>query len=227
MTTIIGALGVLLIPSRIHFRERSQRAMCRENLRLLGVAAHIYSGQQYGRLFNQIHANGEWGSFILPNETFSQITNLVGNLAIDCPNLYPFTMPGVVYHHGGRTTFNDGTYIGYNYLGGINTPRMAETFGWNSPVRINDDPAAPLFTDPNNHGWIEGYWAVAPHTATGPQRLGGQSTIRLQALVTSRGLGAQGGNVGLLDGSVHWKSVGQMKEGYWTLRCNFENRGMW
>jgi hypothetical protein len=223
----MATLATLLVPSGKWAKERTQRALCRENLRRLGVAAHIYAEANRGHLFQRLRDDGVWICWEVPAATFSQITNLAGERAIDCPNLYPFTMPGLIYDPGGRLDPRNCMLIGYNYCGAVAETDMQRRFGWVSPVRTSDDPTLPLFVDANNCGYINGYWAVVPHAATGSLRIGGSAFVTLGASMNPRDLGAEGGNIGTLDGSVRWKPIRQMKLDHWTFRDDFGDRGMW
>jgi hypothetical protein len=40
-------------------------------------------------------------------------------------------------------------------------------------------------------------------------------------------MGATGGNVGLLDGSVSWRPMSMMKQIYWTYTADAGHRGAW
>jgi len=44
---------------------------------------------------------------------------------------------------------------------------------------------------------------------------------------SSAEIGATGGNVGLLDGSVTWKKIQQMYQNYWTWSEDGGHRGAW
>jgi hypothetical protein len=191
------------------------------------VAAHLYASQQGGRLFPHRRINGDWAGFNLPTRTFSQITNLAGETAVDCPNLYPFTMPGQVYTPGTRATANEGAVLGYIYCGGIDETNMLRRYGWESPLTSSADPSWPLFVDLNASGWDQQFWAIAPHTATGPRRLLGNTYLILQAHLKPIDLQAEGGNVGSLDGAVEWRAARRMKQDNWIYKYYFEARGMW
>ena len=97
--------------------------------------------------------------------------------------------------------------IGYNYLGGhTNTPWPQLAYGfltWTSPQTLNEDSSLALVTDMND--WSQGYLkSFAPHGARGPiLRAGDFSNPRANG-ASPREIGAVGGNVGLLDGSVNW-----------------------
>lgn len=122
---------------------------------------------------------------------------------MDCPDLtYPF---GINYPATPRYEPPDGFMVGYNYLGG-HWDWWTTNAGWISPQKNTEQGTLPLLADYNHWSQIAGY-SVAPHTshsarvlAPGTSPLGGLS---------SRQIGADGGNVGYLDGCVNWKRPSQ------------------
>jgi hypothetical protein len=114
------------------------------------------------------------------------------------------------FGHGKRIwTYNPkyGFIIGYNYLGGhkfltTNSPAYVE---WQSPQRCTDDPMLPLMVDANHWDTVDN-WAMIPHAACGQVKgESGGSFVWGNGIVAWRAK-AVGGNVGLLDGSVHWRN---------------------
>jgi hypothetical protein len=101
---------------------------------------------------------------------------------------------------------------GSNYLGGhTNTPwpRLKEFAGWISPQRTSQDSSLVLATDLND--WSPGYGKTfAPHGRRGPILREDDASNPSAEGASSKEVGAAGGNVGLLDGSVSWKQIGQM-----------------
>jgi hypothetical protein len=66
-----------------------------------------------------------------------------------------------------------------------------------------------LVSDMND--WSPGYGQTfAPHGKTGPILSAGDFSNPGAAGATSADVGAAGGNLGLLDGSVSWKPINQM-----------------
>ncbi|HTI68450.1 MAG TPA: DUF1559 domain-containing protein [Candidatus Limnocylindria bacterium] len=224
---VVGTLSLILIAAWSRHCEMARRVTCRDNLRQLGVAAHIYANAHGGWLFPHTRNYGDWFTSCLSSNVYAELVALVGERVVDCPNLYPYTIPGLVDAVGGRSQASWGIYIGYNYLGGIQSSNMNWTTGWESPVRIQDDESLPLFADANNMGYNEGYWVTAPHGRTGPVRVLGNRFIRLTAEVSPQGVGAEGGNVGLLGGGVEWRPVARMQQNYWIFQHDMGNRGTW
>jgi hypothetical protein len=107
-----------------------------------------------------------------------------------------------------------GYIVGYNYHGGhINTPwpPVAGFSGtWISPQRLTDNPDLVLVSDMND--WSPGYdKTFAPHGQNGAVVTGGDYSNGNKRGDPPAAIGAAGGNVGLLDGSVSWKSISQMQ----------------
>jgi hypothetical protein len=117
---------------------------------------------------------------------------------------------------GWRAHDDYGVAIGYHYLGGHpQTPWPAAPGGgtntWLSPQRSGDDPALVLVADLNVYCYSFPRILV-PHTARGP-RVADESYFDGHPEAfgqTPREFGAQGGHVGLLDGSAAWKDIRKM-----------------
>ena len=105
---------------------------------------------------------------------------------------------------------------------------MPPSGGWVSPLKMIDDPTLPLFTDANNSALLHGrFWAIAPHLRTGPFRQEKSTFLWFDQLTTPGDLGADGGNVALLDGSVNWKKLRSMSNDHWTWLYDSLHRGYW
>jgi hypothetical protein len=145
---------------------------------------------------------------------------------LDCPNLAPLfrTKKDWRIHDG------FGFAIGYHYLGGhTNTPWQVSApanAAWISPQRTADDPALVLVADLNVicHPYQR---MVAPHVTGG-------AIAREEAYYenndnapneTCVDLGAKGGNVGRVDGSVAWRSIREMK--IYRASQKYDTYGMW
>ena len=223
---IIAILASLLLPSLSTAKERARRAVCKSNLRQMSIATHVYAGDNEDLLFAHARDSGDWFTQCISKQMFGSISNEAGVKVIDCPNLYPFTLTGLVDEDGSRSQTGWGINIGYNYLGGItNVPAAA---GWLSPLKTVEDPSLALFTDANNSALLNGsYWAIVPHRSTGPLRQNGSTFLWFDSSKTPADLGGEGGNVALLDASVAWKPLRQMKSNHWTFEFDSLHRGFW
>ena len=213
---IIAILASLLLPALSSAKERARRAACLSNIHQFIMATHIYAGdyQDYlprggtdNRNTNDTHTP------ILSTATRSNILHYASPLKVlDCPNL----AQSFEKQQDWRVQPDYGVAIGYHYFGGhSNTPWPPAgnaTNTWISPQKTAEDPALVLVADLNVYSYS--YQRIlAPHTAHG-------QVIRDAAYFeehpeayqqTPASIGAKGGNVGLLDGSVAWKDVSRMK----------------
>lgn len=131
---------------------------------------------------------------------------------ITCPNVNfegkgnkPIRRPGYLYH------------IGYQYFG--NNPWLMRLKRANNPRRNYKlpkttlaDPDSVLVADDNSRGRsgvheTGGNWILAPHNAFNDQ-------VDVPVGTTHLSVGADGGNVGYLDGSVAWRDMHDMQEYY-------------
>jgi prepilin-type N-terminal cleavage/methylation domain-containing protein len=212
---IIAILASLLLPALSAAKERARRTACLNNARQFILATHIYAGDNQDNLPRGDTDNrnkDDTHTPILSNETKTNILKYASLLkALDCPNL----ARSFEQQEGWRVHQDYGIAIGYHYLGGHpNTPWPplgAVTNMWISPQKSSDDPSLVLVADLNVycHSFQR---ILAPHTARG-------SAVREETYFeehpeayqqTPRHLGAKGGNVGKLDGSVAWKDISRM-----------------
>jgi hypothetical protein len=140
-----------------------------------------------------------------------------GNFKImDCPN----------FTYGAFPRYADewGFLIGYAYLGHAldgptaNNWSPTSPYYWHSAIKTFESPTNFIVADANTWG---GGLVMAPHGKAGPcNRTSPASpttpaTFRNDATTeTPQSIGGVGGNVGLLDGSVSWKNMRQMKQRY-------------
>ena len=213
---IIAILAGLLLPALGGAKERARRASCLNNIRQFIIAAHIYAGdfQDYLPQGNTDNANtNDTHTPILSSATKTNILRYASPLKVlDCPNLARSFEKSKDW----RDHDMYGIAIGYHYLGGhSNTPwpqPAGTTNTWISPQNTSDDPALVLVADLNVYAYSF-QRILAPHASRGP-------VIREEVYFESHPeayqqtpatIGAKGGNVGLLDGSVAWKDISRMR----------------
>ena len=214
---IIGILAALLLPTLAGAKERAKRVSCKNSLRQFGLAIHMYGDDN-----NQFVPSGAPNKPNPPNDdhlpVISNATSngiahyMAGERMLHCPSFGDWFIK-----EQAKRPFEEQEYgyvIGYNYHGGhTNTPWPALpgfTARWTSPQRLTDDSSLVLLSDMND--WSPGYaQTFAPH---------GKNGLILEAMdpsnvnrggASSATVGAVGGNVGLLDGSVAWRGVKQMQ----------------
>ena len=156
---------------------------------------------------------------ILSNVTKTNLLRYSGELkSLDCPNLHQW----MLRKNGWRVHDDYGVAIGYHYLGGHPNspwpPLGTITNTWVSPQKADEDPNLVLVADLNVYCYSFPR-ILAPHTAY-------SQSIKDDAYFdehseaysqTPADIGAQGGNVGKLDGSAAWKNFRDMR----TYRSSF------
>jgi prepilin-type N-terminal cleavage/methylation domain-containing protein len=208
---IIAILAALLLPALAGSKEQARRVNCKNHLRQFLLASLMFADDHENKLPSGASENSDPRDEHVPiisTATRSNLIDYAGNFKmLECPSLGP------PFNQEGGWFFEDyGYVIGYNYLGGhTNTPWSASGgfVEWVSPQSTTDDPTLPLVTDANN--WSPGYRKTfAPHAKTGPISTDDYSNGAASGAPPEK-IGAVGGNIGLLDGSVHWKNIGEMR----------------
>jgi type II secretory pathway pseudopilin PulG len=213
---IIAILASLLLPALTLAKERSKRASCLNNQRQFLIAVHLYAGDNEEKLppgGTDNRNQDDTHTPILSNIMKTNILRYASELkSLDCPNLAPWMEKRI----GWRVQDDYGIAIGYHYLGGHPgtpwAPAGGVTNQWISPQRTGDDPTLPLLADLNVYCYSF-QKILAPHTSHGP-------VVRDETYFDSndgaykqvpQDIGAQGGNVGLLDGSSSWRDIKKMR----------------
>jgi prepilin-type N-terminal cleavage/methylation domain-containing protein len=209
---IVGILASLILPALVGAKERARRASCKNTMRQFMLALHLYAGDHEDRLASGLSENGNIIDEHIPvisKTTRESLIRYGGTYKVlDCPSLgNPFNKEKGWYFPG------YGYVIGYNYLGGhTNTPwpALQGTNVWTSPQSLSDLNSLVLLTDMND--WSPGESKTfAPHARSGPVMKESDFSNPTLRGVAPQKIGAAGGNVGLLDGSVNWRKVAQMK----------------
>jgi len=218
---IIGILIAILLPALAAARERGRRTVCQNNVRQFILGLHAYAGDNENRLPSGLSDRGaDEHTPVLSRKTYGTMVSILGsNRPLMCPWLRePIDVPGGWYYD------RYGFVLGYNYLGGHQgTPwplvGMANA-RWTSPQSIVDHPDLPVVTELN--AWSAGEKRTfAPHGPRG-------AILRYGDIdsggIPSADIGAVGGSIGLLGGSVSWKHMADMKvyrgsHSYGTTGC--------
>ena len=212
---IIAILASMLLPALAGAKERAKRTACLNNVRQFILAAQIYAVDNEQKLppggTDKVDQN-DTHTPIFSTQNQSNLLRYTTQLkAFDCPSLARW----MERREGWRYHADYGIAIGYHYLGGHpNSPwGLIEgvTNTWISPQKATDDPRLVLVADLNVDAPAF-QRILAPHAARGPvvcedSYFDDHPEAYQQKPVD---VGARGGNVGLLDGSVTWKDIRQM-----------------
>ncbi len=210
---IIALLAALLLPSLIAAKEKARRVACKSNLRQFILAAHMYANDHTEKLPGGLSDNPNLADEHIPvisTATRNALTRYTGNVKIiDCPSLGP------PFNKAEGWFYSDyGFVIGYNYLGGHGGApwqvSSAKYSTWVSPQTVTDLSTLVLVNDMNDWSTSEGK-TFAPHGSHGPILRKGKFDNSDAFGAPSQSIGAAGGNLGFLDGSVAWKKISNMK----------------
>jgi len=201
---IIALLAALLLPALASAKERARRTACKSNLRQCIVAIHLYGNDYQDKVPTAREDQSQWHAVRVSTNTWTNLVYYTGNERIlDCPNFQFNT------NYLKRYVPQWGFLIGYQYLGDALVPPAYQQYPWFSPTRLGQSGTNNILADANHWG-VDGFKA-APHTRRGSILENGSSFTYLLPGRTAADVGAQGGNVGALDGSVVWKTIKQMR----------------
>jgi len=213
---IIAILASMLLPALASAKENARRASCQSGLHQLGLAVQMYGNDNKDVVLTDIRDDGYVHTIWIGTNTFNAIKQYSGTNMSTCPSL-----AGTFQYYAAGV----GWVIGYSYNGGANKPWVGEPAPqWVSPKKFTDSPKLTLACDLNAWAAPVGGsgWVIAPHCRGGAARQNGVPFVDVTTLTTSSNVGAQGGNVLLLDGSVHWKSL-KLMSNYWA----YQSGGYW
>jgi prepilin-type N-terminal cleavage/methylation domain-containing protein len=218
---VIGILASLLMAALPGAKERARRLVCKNNARQLVLAVHLFADDNEQRLPSGASNNGPLDDHlpILSNATSNSIAEYLGSHQIlHCPSFGDYLRTNAALN---LELAGYGYICGFNYLGGHTntpwTPVFGGTARWISPQRSTDAGSLVLLTDMNDWS-ITDQRTFAPHGKSGPILNGMDASNQFSTNQwpgvrgrSSAAVGAVGGNVGLLDGSVSWKKVQAMQ----------------
>ena len=213
---IIAILAAMLLPALVGAKEKSKRANCKSSLRQFSLALHMYGDDNGQRLPSGAPNRPKPAD----DDHLPVISNLTSNAIVQytataqmlhCPSFGDWFIK-----QQAQRPFEEREYgyvIGYNYHGGhTNTPWPAlpgQAATWISPQRLTDAAGLVLLSDMND--WSPLYQQTfAPHGKNGLILEGIEPSNAGRAGASSAAIGAAGGNVGLLDGSVSWRNIRTM-----------------
>lgn len=212
MTALLSAL---MLPALSTAKEKSRRAVCGSNIRQLLMVLGEYAVDNDNYLPSCADNKGYYHSIVLSDAIFTNMVDLAGGNSniFYCPNIVFGSGPNAVPQHNP----NVGYVIGYSYLiGSIALSAKAPDYTvlpskWPTTSTNELLADANYFTSPNASAPFPAQMKVAPHTAMGAATSQGASfTVGLPGN-SSASIGAAGGNIGFVDGSVLWRNLPLMQ----------------
>ena len=202
----------MLLPALGGTKEQARRTSCRGNLRQFYLASQLYAADNRDWLpsgAGDLTNRDEHIPVLSPKIREAMISYAGDYRVMECPGL------GKPFGQRKGWLFSGWGYVlGYNYLGVRQgtpwEPLPGETNRWVSPQRLSDSPNLTLFTDMND--WSPGYQATfAPHGAAGAILKDRDYQNASKKGAMPQAIGAVGGNLCLMNGSVFWRKISKMR----------------
>jgi competence protein ComGC len=216
VVAMTALLSALMLPALSTAKEKTRRTVCKSNLRQLLMVAEEYTDYDPNQDMPSCADNkGYYHSIILSDAIFTNLVDLAGG------NSNIFYCPNIVFGSGSNAVpqhiQNVGYVIGYSYLeASIASSAKAPDYTvlqskWPTTSTNELLADANYFTSSSANAPFPAQMKIAPHTVMGAATERGASfTVGLPGN-SSANLGAVGGNVGFVDGSVLWRNLPQMQ----------------
>lgn len=207
---IIAILAAMLLPALAAAKEKGKRTNCKSNMHQATLAIQMYGMDNREKVPAGKDNFGNSHIIRINNNSWSNLVQYSGGnqRILDCPNVIFNNSPK-------RFDPNYGFLIGYFYMGDVNTlswsPKSA--WYWHSPQKTTEPGTNVILACPNTWDYQDTL-RCTPHTARGAPMSNGGTITFFPSKSTPVQEGAQGGDVGFLDGSVIWRPAKQMKTNY-------------
>jgi len=217
VVAIIAILAAMLLPALSTAKERARRANCISNLRQFVLTQLLYANDSHDRFPDALRDEGNYTAQYISSLHFTNLVAVLGKELLPCPSwrngVYrdpPWSQTRLPWYEAPR-----GWVIGYYNLSGVpeNVQRVLVSPGvatnWVSPLKSTDRNDLPIAADINDD-MSRAYWQTA--TAVAHTRSGGLiASTGTRPSIRAMDIGAQGGNVGYIDGSVRWRGIRSMQ----------------
>jgi prepilin-type N-terminal cleavage/methylation domain-containing protein/prepilin-type processing-associated H-X9-DG protein len=221
---IIAILAGMLLPALNKAKERARRAACSSNLHQFVLGQILIAMDNQDRFLSGVRTGGDYHASYISDELYTNLTRVLSKEISPCPNLRRGVYGLLPYAHNAVPWPEPGVgwVIGFYNLAGVPSGMLEQlnpaatilqgkAVSWHSPLNTHDptDAMAAIAADINEDmsaaTWDTG--STAPHTR------GGKVNARTRSRPSIRpvDIGAEGGNVGYLDGSVRWRKIQAMQ----------------
>ena len=216
---IIAILAAMLLPVLAKAKERAQRTVCKSNMRQVAVGTLMYAMDNREKFANNQFPGGDYHASWLAEPTYTYFTDVVKlkTNCYTCPNKGR-DAPWIKINPGNPTMIRLGFYSLSGLPTEVDTRTRDREYGnapapWDSPKRSSDNTQyTVLLADIIEKGTeLAGSSATAtsaPHGHAGPKTSGPN------VIVNPAAIGSEGGNVGLVDGSIQWRKQVAMRPRY-------------
>jgi prepilin-type N-terminal cleavage/methylation domain-containing protein len=203
---IIAILAALLLPALSRAKERARRTQCKSNIRQVGFGAIMYAGENRETFPSNLRPDNVYHASWLSSATFDYFVNSarIQTNVFACPNKN---------RDGQWIVVSAAVRVGYYSLWGLPTDKDSRSRDQDYGLQPAPFDSPQKSTDQTRHSLLvadvieKGTDSVgnvsrvtsAPHTPSGPKISGSGQ------LVEPARIGSEGGNIGLVDGSVEWR----------------------
>ena len=217
---VIGILAAMLLPALARAKEKTRRTVCKSNMHQVGLTAIMYADNNHDHFPSALRggADNDYHAVWLPIKVFDYFVKR-GNLSTNCLTCPDRNWDGrwIIPHGHPVNSMRVGFYCLWSIPTATLDPRPrdgnygSEPWPWDSPQKTTDStPYTVLIADIISKGtaYYDRLKEVTdvPHSPTG-FRVSGSGQ-----LVEPAALKSEGGNVGLIDGSVSWRKQMLMHE---------------
>jgi len=213
---IIAILAGLLLPALAKAKEKAQRAKCKSNMRQVGLTSIMYAMDNQEKFPAAKRDNGSYHAPWMGTNVYEYFTK-TGSLSdnsFGCPNILrgnpsQFTVGSLGARIGFYCLWGFPATLDTRPRDGNYNPAFGITTPWDSPIKTTDStPYMVLLAEIIEKGTD----SPAPKHTTVPHSPSGYVTSA--ALPDPQTLKSDGGDVGLVDGSIEWRKQLKMRPRY-------------